>query len=306
RAARLAREKVIDPSPVKGSGPHGRIVERDVIAYLDKRGYAGLRVTPAALKQAAREKIDILSVKGSGINGKIGIADIERSLSERPRPMSKMRQTIAQRLTQSFTTTPHIYVTVEADMTDLMAFRAVLKEKGLSYTVTDFIIKSVVASLVEFPDVNSSTDGKSVRWHSSVNLGLAVSVEKGLVVPVVSDAQDLSLPELHDRAAELAVKARDGKLMPEEMSGGTFTISNMGMLNVENFCAIINPGESAILAVASAVKKPIVKDEMIVARTMMKMTLSADHRIVDGALAARFVNSIKTKLEDIELWKTLT
>jgi len=138
-----------------------------------------------------------------------------------------------------------------------------------------------------------------------VNLGLAVSVEKGLVVPVVRDAQALSLAELHDRAAELARKARDGKLMPDEMSGGTFTISNMGMLNVESFGAIINPGESAILAVASAIKKPVVRDDKIVARTIMKMTLSADHRIVDGALAARFVNSIKAKLEDMELWTTL-
>lgn len=305
RAARLAREKVIDPSHIKGSGPCGRIVEKDVVAYLDKQGYSNLRVTPAALKLAAKEKIDILATRGSGIGGRIDVADIHRAMAERPKPMSKMRQTIAQRLTQSFTSTPHIYVTVDADMTDLMAFRATLKASGMSYTVTDFIMKAVIQGLVEFPDVNSSTDGRSVRWHSRVNLGLAVSVDKGLVVPVVRDAQTLSLAELHDRAAELATRARDGKLLPDEMVGGTFTISNMGMMNVENFGAIINPGESAILAVASAAKKPAVKGDQVVVRSMMKMTVSADHRIVDGALAALFVNSIKTKLEDVELWKTL-
>lgn len=305
RAAKLVREKVIDPSPIKGSGPRGRIVEKDVLAYLERRNYSSLRITPAALKLAAKEKIDILSVAGRDADGKIGIAEIAQAMEERPKPMSKMRQTIAQRLTQSFTTTPHIYVTVEADLTDLLVFRAALKEQGFSYTVTDFVIEAVVQSLVEFPDVNSSTDGRTVRWHSRVNLGLAVSVDKGLVVPVIRNAQNLSLAELHDRAAELAAKARDGKLMPDEMIGGTFTISNMGMMNVENFGAIINPGESAILAVATAQKKPAVKEDEIVIRSMMKMTVSADHRIVDGALAARFANSIKAKLEDVELWKTL-
>ncbi|MEI6970423.1 MAG: dihydrolipoamide acetyltransferase family protein [bacterium] len=305
RASKLAREKVIDPVTIKGTGPRGRIVERDVVGHLEKSGYNSLRITPAALKLAAKEGIDILSARPQSPGGRIEIADVERAMAELPRQMSKMRQTIAQRLTQSFTTTPHIYVTVEADMTDLMVFRASLKEKGLSYTVTDFIMKAVVDSLVEFPDVNSSTDGRAVRWHSNVNLGLAVSVDKGLVVPVVRSAQNLSLAELHDRAAELAARARDGKLMPDEMTGGTFTISNMGMMNVENFSAIINPGESAILAVASAARKPAVKGDQVVVRSMMKMTVSADHRIVDGALAAQFVNSIKTKLEDVESWNTL-
>lgn len=304
RASKLVREKVIDPAHIKGSGPMGRIVEKDVIAYLEKRGYNNLRISPAALKMAQSEGLDVLSVKPSG-DGKIGMAEIERAKAEQPKPMTKMRQTIAQRLTQSFTTTPHIYVTVEADMTDLMEYRAALKAQGLSYTVTDFIMMAVVKSLVEFPDVNSSTDGRNVRWHSQVNLGLAVSIDKGLVVPVIRDAQNLSVAELHDRAADLGAKARDGKLMPDEMTGGTFTISNMGMMNVDSFGAIINPGESAILAVASAAKKPAVKGDQILVRSLMKMTLSADHRIVDGAMAAYFVNAIKTKLEDVELWKTL-
>lgn len=306
RAARLVRDKVIAPAHIKGTGPRGRIVEKDVLTYLDRHGYNSLRITPAALKLAAEKKLDILTVRPDGREGKIGTSEIERAIAEQPKPMSKMRQTIAQRLTQSFTSTPHIYVTVETDMTDLMEFRAGLKAKGLSYSVTDFIMMAVVQSLVEFPDVNSSTDGKSTRWHSQVNLGLAVTINNGLVVPVIRDAQDMSVQELHDRAVDLGVKARDGKLLPDEMTGGTFTISNMGMMNVDSFGAIINPGEGAILAVATAIKKPAVKAGVVVVRSLMKITLSADHRIVDGALAAHFVNSIKTRLEDIELWKTLT
>ena len=148
-------------------------------------------------------------------------------------------------------------------------------------------------TLKEFPEVNSTTDGRSVRWHSQVHLGLAVSLEQGLVVPVIRNAGELTLGELNARAKELAEKARSGKLAPDEMSGSTFTISNMGMLDVENFTAIINPGESAILAVSSTMKKAVVRDDKVVVRSMMKLTLSSDHRIIDGAMAARFVNALK-------------
>jgi pyruvate dehydrogenase E2 component (dihydrolipoamide acetyltransferase) len=219
--------------------------------------------------------------------------------------MSRMRQVIAARLTESFTTTPHFFVTVAVDMTELVNFRSELKAQGASYTVTDFIAKAVALSLVEFPIVNSTTDGQNVRWHSKVHLGLAVNLEQGLVVPVIRDADELSLAEVHDRATELVAKARAGKLTPDEMSGSTFTISNMGMLDIENFTAIINPGESAILAVSSTLKQPVVKDGQIVVRDIMKMTLSSDHRIIDGATAARFANAIKQKLEEMSLWKRL-
>jgi pyruvate dehydrogenase E2 component (dihydrolipoamide acetyltransferase) len=217
--------------------------------------------------------------------------------------MSKMRQVIAQRLTQSFRDTPHFYVTVAVDMTELIAFRSQLKAAGAPYTVTDFIAEAVVLTLQEFPDVNSSTDGKTTRWNSHVNLGIAVSLEQGLVVPVIRNAGQLPLLELSQRTKSLAEKARAGKATPDELSGGTFTISNMGMMDVESFGAIINPGESAILAVASTRPQPVVRDGKIVVRQIMKLTLSCDHRIVDGALGAKFINGIKQKLEDIELWK---
>jgi pyruvate dehydrogenase E2 component (dihydrolipoamide acetyltransferase) len=305
RAAKLARESAISPSPIAGTGPSGRIVERDVKQYLECNGYYQLRITPAAKRLAAKEGIDILSLNGKHGPGRITVAVVERAIAEKPQAMSRMRQVIASRLTESFTTTPHFFVTVAVDMTDLVNFRSELKAQGAPYTVTDFIMKAVALSLVEFPVVNSTTDGKSVRWHSKVHLGLAVNLEQGLVVPVIRDCEELSLAELHDCASDLAAKARAGKLTPDEMGGSTFTISNMGMLDIENFTAIINPGESAILAVSSTLKQPAVKDGQIVVRDVMKMTLSSDHRIIDGAAAARFANAIKQKLEEISLWKRM-
>jgi pyruvate dehydrogenase E2 component (dihydrolipoamide acetyltransferase) len=305
RAAALARRCVIDATAIKGSGPLGRIVEKDVQAYLEAKGYSRLRVSPAAKQLAAREKLDVLTIQGAE-SGRISVADVERAMAEKPKAMSKMRQIIAQRLTQSVVTSPHFYVTVEVDMTELIGFRAQLKEKGAPYSVTDFIAQAVVLTLKEFPEVNSSTDGKATRWNSRVHLGLAVSLEQGLVVPVIRDADELTLAELNARSKELAEKARAGKLGPDEMTGGTFTISNMGMLDVENFTAIINPGESAILAVSSTRKKPAVREDKVVVRSIMKMTLSADHRLIDGAMAARFINALKKKIEDMELWKLLT
>ena len=173
-------------------------------------------------------------------------------------------------------------------------------------SVNLFIIKAVALALKEFPMLNAETDGLSVKYKSKVNIGVAVSLESGLVVPVVRNTDRKALDEIQAEVSELAEKARTGKLQPDEMKGGTFTISNMGMLNVENFTAIINTGEAAILAVASTLPQPAVRDGKVVVRQLMKITLSSDHRIVDGALAARFVNAIKAKLEDAELWKRLT
>jgi pyruvate dehydrogenase E2 component (dihydrolipoamide acetyltransferase) len=303
RAKRLARESAVAYAGIAGTGPEGRIVERDVRAHLESHGYADLRISPAAKARAIQEAVDILSVSGSGEGGRILMEDVERAVREKPRVMSRMRQVIAQRLTQSFTTVPHFYVSVPADLTDLLAYRAELKARGLPYTVTDFISFAVVRALVDIPSVNSSTDGRSVWWHGHVNLGVAVSLEQGLVVPVVRKADTLSFRELREATAAVVGKARAGKLAPDEMSGGTFTISNMGMLNVEQFGAIINPGESAILAVASARELAVVREGRIVPRTMMTMTLSADHRIVDGADGARFINAIRATLEDVRSWR---
>jgi len=306
RAAALAKERVIDPHAIVGGGPDGRIVEKDVKAYLEAHDYASLRVSPAAKALAAKEGLDLIALGADNAGKRIEVADVERAVAEKPTAMSKMRQVIAQRLTQSVVTAPHFYVTVEVDMTEALAHRSRLNGAGARYTVTDFIAQASVLALKEFPTVNSATDGKTVRWHARVHLGIAVNLDQGLVVPVVRDSDEMTMAELSARARQIVDKARAGGLAPDEMSGSTFTISNMGMLDVENFTAIINPGESAILAVSSTIRKPVVRGDEVVARPVLKLTLSSDHRLIDGATAARFINSIKNKLEDNGLWSALT
>jgi pyruvate dehydrogenase E2 component (dihydrolipoamide acetyltransferase) len=305
RAKALARDKAVDPAPVTGTGPNGRITEKDVLAYLATRNYEALRIAPAAKRLAQEKGVDILTVRGSGEGGRIRVEDVERAIRAQPVALSRMRQVIARRLVESKQTIPHFYVTVTADITDLMRYRAALKAAGSAYSVNDFILEAVVLALEEFPAVNSTTDGRTVTWRGDVDLGVAVSVENGLVVPVIRAAQTLSLAELRDRVKTLADKARAGKLTPDEMTGSSFTVSNMGMLDVDSFAAIINPGEAGILAVASGREAPAVVNGEVRIRTRMAMTLSADHRIVDGATGARFANAIRSKLENVELWKSL-
>jgi len=306
RAAALARERVIDPRAIVGSGPEGRVVERDVMAYLDANDYASLRVSAAAKVLAAKEGLDLIALRRGDAAKRIEVADVERAVAEKPKTLTKMRQVIAQRLTESVVTAPHFYVTVEVNMAAVLDQRARLNAAGPRLTVTDFIAKASVLALKEFPAVNSSTDGKTVRWNSRVHLGIAVNLDQGLVVPVIRDADEMTIADLGARAKALAEKARAGGLAPDEMSGSTFSISNMGMLDVENFTAIINPGESAILAVSSTIRKPVARGDEVVVRPICKLTLSSDHRLIDGATAARFINSIKTKLEDDGLWNSLT
>ncbi len=306
RAAKLAKESVIDPKPIAGTGPSGRIVEKDVRAYLEAKGYGRIRITPTAKKLAAREGIDLLTLAPKEDGTQISVADIETLLAERPKPLSRMRLIIAQRLTESFTHAPHFFVTVAADVTELESWRAELKAHGASFTLTDFVVKAVALALEQFPAVNGVSDGKTVRERSRIHIGLAVALEQGLVVPVIRNANELTVAEIHTQAQELTAKARSGQLTPAEMAGSTFTISNLGMMDVENFTAIINPGESAILAVASGVKQPVVRNDQVVIRTIMKMTLSSDHRLIDGALAARFANAIRKFLEEKNLWQRLT
>jgi len=305
RAKALAKDACIDPARITGTGPNGRIVEKDVQSYLSASGYDALRITPAAKRLASEKDVDILTVRGSGDAGRIMVEDVERAVRRRPVALSRMRQVIARRLVESKQTIPHFYVTVKADITDLMTYRADLKAKGLNFSVNDFILEAVILSLEEFPVVNSVTDGTTIAWRGDVDLGMAVSVENGLVVPVIRAAQALTLKELNAQTKAFAEKARAGKLTPDEMVGSSFTVSNMGMMNVDQFTAIINPGEAGILAVSSGRQVPAVINGEIKIRTIMAMTLSADHRIVDGSTGALFVNAIRSKLENVELWKAL-
>ncbi|WP_294507098.1 dihydrolipoamide acetyltransferase family protein [uncultured Victivallis sp.] len=303
RAKKFAADYLIDVAKVPAAGV--RVTEQDVKNYLESTGYFQRKITPVALNLAAEAKLEMTELEGTGEGGRITIADVKAAIAERPKPFNTMRKVIAQRLTQAKQTIPHFYVTVAVDMSDLMEKRRKLKAGGINLSVNVFIIKAVALALKEFPNVNAFCDGVSVSQKSKVNIGMAVSVDNGLVVPVIANADRKGLDEIQAESGELAEKARAGKLTPDEMKGGTFTISNMGMMNVESFQAIVNPGESAILAVASCIPTPVVRDGEIVVRDIMKITVSADHRIVDGAMAAAFANCIRAKLEDASLWDSL-
>lgn len=307
RAKRFAQDYLIDINKVPGTGgTAGRVTEKDVKDYLENSGYNAKKITPVALNLAKEAKLELLALNGSGDNGRVTMQDVKDAIYEQPQTMSTMRKVIARRLHESKMVMPHFYVTVAIDMSVVKAKRAQLKKDNINISVNVFIAKAVAMTLAEFPNVNAECIGDTVVRKAKVNLGIAVSVDNGLVVPVVRNADKKAMDELSDEIAEQAAKARAGKLTSADMSGGTFTISNMGMMNVDQFCAIINPGEAGILAVSSAVPTPVVdKEGNIVVRDMMKVTLSVDHRIVDGSDGAKFVNAVKAKLEDPELWDKL-
>jgi pyruvate dehydrogenase E2 component (dihydrolipoamide acetyltransferase) len=287
RASRLAADFGIDPRTIAGTGPEGRITERDVRAALE----AASTTAPAAAAVAPV------------VSRPAPAAAAPDSEDAAPRQMTRMRRVIAERLTLSATTVPQFTVTVAVDATRLLALRNELKASGTALTITDFIVSAVAQTLVEFPDVNSRTDGVSVWPRRRVHIGLAVALPEGLVVPVIRDADRRSLDDLHARAAALAEAARNGALSPDDMTGSTFTISNLGMFGVDEFSAIINPGESAILAVSSVVPTPIAVGDGIGIRQIMKLTLTADHRLVDGELAARFLNALRRRLQDADAFR---
>jgi len=303
RASRAAAEAGVDPRTIAGTGPEGRITERDVLAAIQVAAAspapavaAAPRIGPAPAAPGVAPAPAPLSVTAP-----LSATSVEGE--EEPRPLNRMRRVIADRLTHSWTSTPHFTVTVAVDVTGLLALRAELKASGTNLTVTDFVLAATAQTLAEFPDVNSRTDGAAVWPRRRVHLGLAVSVPAGLVVPVIRDADRLGLGELHDRAAALAGAARDGTLPIDDMTGSTFTVSNLGMFGVDEFSAIINPGEAAILAVASAIPTVVAVGDAMGIRSILKLTLSADHRLVDGEMGARFLNAIRRRLEDVAAFR---
>ena len=270
-----------------GTGPGGRIVERDVRVAAEAP--AAQPAEAAATDDSRLTSFDDFAHGAAGSDQREGDGET----------LSRMRQTIARRLTEN-TSVPTFTVTVAVDMTDLSAYRAQLKAAGSKISVTDFIHVATVQALGEFPMVNASTDGVKVWKHEHVHLGVAVSVPTGLLVPVVRDADMLSVKGLHDKTVETVTAARDGALSPDALSGSTFSVSNMGMFGVEQFTAIINPGESGILAVSSVTPEVRPYAGGMAIRQMMRITLTADHRLVDGAMGAEFVNAVKRRLEDAD------
>ena len=269
-ARRLAGDHQVDLSRVHGSGPRGRIIKRDLEVLLS--GKSAQRVSSSALiVPGTAEDLDL----------------------------SPIRKTIAKRMAESKATTPHFYVTIEIDMDPARTFREQINTvTELKLSFTDIIIKATAAALMKHPQVNGSFLGDKMRQHHYAHIGVAVAMEEGLVTPVLRNCEQKRFDQINAELSDLADRARSRKLKPEEYTGATFTISNLGMFGIDTFAAIVNPPEGAILATGTIVEKPVVKAGQIVIGHTMKATLSSDHRIIDGAVAARFLQDFKMILEN--------
>ena len=266
-ARNMAEEKGIDLASVEGSGPDGRVVKKDIEEYEPAKSPAAA----ASFETAEPEDVKI----------------------------SQMRKTIARRLSESKFTNPHFYETIDIDMEAAMDARAKLNEvSDVKISFNDIVVKASAAALRRHPDVNSSWLDNVIRKHGDVNVAVAVAIDEGLMTPVINHTDKKTLRQISSETRELAELARDRKLQPEQMEGSTFTISNLGMFGIEEFTAIINPPNACILAVGAIRDVPVVKNGEVVPGKRMKVTLSSDHRVVDGAKAAKFLNTLRQMLEN--------
>lgn len=267
-ARKMAEERGINLTKIQGSGDHGRIVKQDILDYKD---------SPAVISPAASVSI---------------------STESKEVPVSQMRKVIARRLSESKFSAPHFYVTMEINMDEAIRARNLLNETAPpKISFNDMVVKAAALALRKHPSVNSSWLGDKIRINGEINIGVAVAVPEGLLVPVVRNTDLKSFAQINEEVKQLAELARAKKLQPEQMQGNTFTISNLGMFDVDEFTAIINPPDACILAVGSIAEKPVVRNGQIVIGNIMKVTLSSDHRVVDGATAAQFLQTFKALLE---------
>jgi pyruvate dehydrogenase E2 component (dihydrolipoamide acetyltransferase) len=298
RARKLAEEWLLDAGGLAGTGPGGRIVASDVQAHLDEHGIGAQTITPAAKALARNTGLTLDELQRIAGGEKITVEVVERALRTRPQPLSPMRRVIAERMIESVRTIPHFYVTMSVDMEAVARFRDEHPAAdGGKVSYNDFVVAACAAALREMPIVNARCLGDAVQMNEAVNVGVAVSVEDGLLVPVIRDADKRSLEKIAAESKRLVERARSRSLEPDEMAGGTFTITNMGMLGVESFGAIIHPEQGAILAVGAIEDVPVVHEGEVSVRKRMKMTLSCDHRIIDGAVGAQFLGLVKNRLE---------
>jgi pyruvate dehydrogenase E2 component (dihydrolipoamide acetyltransferase) len=279
-ARSIAARQNIPLASVAGSGPGGRIVKRDVEAYA-AHPTASVRPFPTPAARAAAGPPLPQVTPGAEI------------------PLSNMRRTIAKRLSESKFTAPHFYVTVEIDMDAAVGLREqLLRGENVMVSFNDLVVKACARALTRFPTVNASWAADKIVTHAEVHIGVAVAVPDGLVVPVVRNADRKAVVDISHEVKDLATRARDKKLRLDEMQGSTFSISNLGMYDVTEFTAIINPPESAILAVGAVRKVPVVVNDQLAVGHRMKVTMSADHRVVDGALAAQYLAEVRRLLEN--------
>ncbi len=307
-ARKLARERHLDLAAVTGTGPTGRVVERDIVKCSISQ--SSLKATPLATKMAAELGVDLKTLdRGQRITSVDVVAGAQApsvSAGQAQSPvataslgaaLSGMRKVIAERMALSWQTVPHVHLTVQVDMSEAVRLKNKLAESGLKISFTDLVVRCAAQTLAAFRMVNNSlVDGKLIE-NPAINLGIAVAVENGLIVPVIRDADQKSLRRLSEEIGAIGAKARAGKLLPDDYSGGTFTVSNLGMYGADHFTPIINPPESAILGVCRLNQRPVVVDSQVTARPMMDLCLGFDHRLIDGALAARFMARLRQYME---------
>ncbi len=279
-----------------------------------------MMVSPLAARMAAEAGLDLKSLTGSGPNGRIIKRDIEAAMSQpkvaaapqfqtaaiaaaspyQDEPATEMRRTIARRLVTSIGPVPHFFLTSEIEMDRAAEMRKGINalDPDLKISINDIIIKVVAQALVQHPAVNSSFQDKFIRYYERADIGVAVAVEEGLITPVIRSADQKSLSQIAAEVRELAERARSRRLKPEEYTGATFSVSNLGMFGIDEFTAIINPPEGGILAVGAMTPKPVVRDNEVVVRQMMRVTMSCDHRVIDGATGAKFLQTVKKILEN--------
>jgi len=308
RARRVAEEKGIDLAFVAGSGPNGRIIEKDILDYVARQPQA----TPLARKVAAEMGVSLEQVPAAG--GRITSEQVRAAAAPQPAPvaaapaagqvvpMAGVRAIIAERMGNSSRTTAAVTLESAVDATELVALRtrlkeALAKELGFDVGYNDLLALIVARCLVEFPYMNVRLDADGIRHLQDVNIGLAVDTERGLIVPVIRNAQRMGLKELATKFREIVARAREGKAGPDDLTGGTFTITNLGMFGVDAFTPIINLPESAILGVGRIKPEPAVVNGQVVVRQRMWLSLTFDHRVVDGAPAARFLQGIMKYIE---------
>jgi pyruvate dehydrogenase E2 component (dihydrolipoamide acetyltransferase) len=268
-----------------------------------------LKVSPRALHLATDSGVDLSALHGSGPDGIITERDVRSALESGgaapspgsefdAEPLSPMRATIASRMTQSKQTAPHFYVTVDINMDNAVSLKERLSKDGTRVTVTDILIRAAALTLREFPQINAAYGGRSIRRYRSIHIGIAVGLEDGILTPVIRDADRKSVQEIATESRELIGRAKSRKISPSEYTGSTFSISNLGMFEVEHFIAIVQPGEAAVLAVGAVRDAAVVSGGKIMAAKQLKVTLSCDHRVIDGLQAARFLQAFKHRLEE--------
>ncbi len=304
-AKKCARDNDIDLSLVTGTGPGGRIVEKDVQAFVENNRKK-IKVSPAAARMAEDTGVSLETIRKDGRIMKEDVAAAVKSSAlqaeDRRIAATAMRQVIADRMTRSWHTAPMVTLNIETDVSELKAFRERLRgaceARGVKLSYNDIFIKMCARGLMEYPMLNAGYEGDKIVLHANANIGLAVALEGGLIVPNVKAAQRKTLTEIAAETDDLVEKAQNGRLTKDEMTGGTFTITNLGMFGITSFSPIINQPESAILGINAMIDRPVLVNGEIAVRPVMNLSLTFDHRIVDGADAARFLARIKELVEN--------